>query len=353
MSIVKIQGPNEMQFGIHYEYDTESLPLGQGGMGTVYEGYCINDNNGEYFPVAIKQVSNTSTDLIERAIREASIQIDHPNLLRMYGFISNMEWNSELGRYAPQHYLVMERLIGVDLDTLIGGVTMNKSGVQIPYAKELYYKYVNNRRDTVIEIMKGVLEGVKELHSKGYIHRDIDPSNIMITLDNKVKLIDYGISRSLTANNQSDRYKTASGLMIGKIDYAAPELISGDISKHGIPSDIYSLGIMLYQLFVGSLPFIGDQTAVMRMQLMEPMPVQNIQDLTIREVVYKATQKEVGDRYQSVDEFLSDLLTDRKEDEVDGHGSPEVSNIPTWAWILSVVIGLLVGVGIAMIINFI
>ena len=90
--IVRVQGEAEIQNHIYYEYDSESVPLGQGGMGIVYQGYCFNeDNPEEYVPVAIKSIQNPTRDLVDRAMREASIQIDHPNLLRMYGFIPNME----------------------------------------------------------------------------------------------------------------------------------------------------------------------------------------------------------------------------------------------------------------------
>ena len=259
-----------------------------------------------------------------------------------------MELDTFTNNYVPRHYLIMEFLVGVNLDDLIGGIIITSSGVRIQRAHELHYKLINNRREAVIEIMTSILEGVKVLHSYGYIHRDIDPSNIMITVNGEIKLIDYGISRSLTSNNV--RYGTAHGHMLGKVDYAAPELISGEVNKHGITTDIYSLGILLYQLIVGSLPFIGDQASVMRAQLSEPVPVENISDVVIRRVVAKATQKEQNDRYQTIDEFFNDLLS--PEEFIVNPVQKKINNVvPIWVWCVSIVLGIIFGIGTAILIT--
>ena len=102
--IVKIQGVSELQNQIYYDYDTDSIPLGQGGMGIVYPGRCFKqDNPNEYIPVAVKLITNTSREMIERAMRESSIQIDHPNLLRMYGFVPNMEMDPYTQEMKPRY----------------------------------------------------------------------------------------------------------------------------------------------------------------------------------------------------------------------------------------------------------
>lgn len=144
--IVRVQGEAEIQNHIYYEYDSESVPLGQGGMGIVYQGYCFNeDNPEEYVPVAIKSIQNPTRDLVDRAMREASIQIDHPNLLRMYGFIPNMEMDEYSKTFKPRYYLVMERIVGVSLESLMNGVLIDKSGAYVKFAKELYDQF---RRQT-------------------------------------------------------------------------------------------------------------------------------------------------------------------------------------------------------------
>lgn len=306
--IVRVQGASEVQNGIYYEYDTESQPLGQGGMGIVYQGYCFRvDNPQEYIPVAIKLITNTTQDLIERAMREASIQIDHPNLLRMWGFIPNMEWDMYTQSYKPKYYVVMDRLVGVDLFSLMKGVTIDKSGYNVTYAQELYNKFISDRLAFVGEVMGGVLNAIAALHEKGYIHRDIDPSNVMITDDNGIKLIDFGISKSCSTQDGPVQKLTQVGSIIGKADYAAPEIVTGDVMNHNFTTDIYALGIMLYQLYTGSLPYSGSDPEIMQAQLNQPVPVENINHMGIRAVVERATRKKQSERYQSVTEMMDEF----------------------------------------------
>lgn len=306
--LIKVQGAAELSGGYYYEYDNESLPLGQGGMGIVYQGRCWRENdNSQYIPVAIKKITSPDQNLIERAMREASIKIDNDNLLRMYGFVPNMELDPYTNTQKPQYYVVMELLQGVNLDNVITGVCYDKSGLECPPARDLYKLYVSDREQFFYKVMMSILNGIKALHDQGYIHRDIDPSNAMVTSDGKIKLIDFGISKTVTAMSQNTSKLTSAGSIIGKVDYAAPEIILGDVAHHGKTTDIYALGIMMYQLYVGSLPFIGDNPSVMKSQLAEEVPVHKISNPEIRAIVEKATRKEQSQRYQTVDELISDL----------------------------------------------
>ncbi len=353
MNIVKIQGPNEMKNNLHYEYDADSTPLGEGGMGKVFQGYCINDNNpNEYFSVAIKVVTNITPALIERARREASIQIDHPNLLRMYGFIPNMEWDAATNSHVTRYYLIMERLVGVNLDNLLGGLTLDNSGIQVDYAKKLYDKYRNDKHNAIKLIVNNVLQGAAALHKSGYIHRDIDPSNVMITEQGNIKLIDFGVSKSLFDN----RFQlTTSGSIIGKLEYAAPEIISGKVEQHNVTTDIYAIGIFIYLLVTGSLPFVGDSAQVMQAQIMQPVPIRNIRNLSIRQIVEKATRKAQSERYQSVDELIADWSRVAEDISPITSGKTVVpvkqnSGLPAWLWIFMIIIGLVTGIGLAVIV---
>lgn len=306
--IITVQGAAEIQNGIYYQYDSESNPLGQGGMGIVYEGRCFRvDNPNEYVPVAIKKITNTTPDLIERAMREASIQIDHPNLLRMWGFIPNMEPDPYTNTYKTQYYIVMDRLIGVDLYSLIYGVTIDKSGYNVEYAQKLYSLFIDNRFEFVKIVMTSVLNAISELHKAGYIHRDIDPSNVMVTNEEQIKLIDFGISKTFSSLNDNGHKLTKTGAIIGKADYAAPEIVIGDIMHHNVTTDIYALGIMLFQLYSGELPFSGTDPEIMQAQLNEPLPLKNIDNPSIRAVIEKATQKKQSARYQSVEDMKADF----------------------------------------------
>ena len=307
--IVRIQGNTELKNGIYYEYDSASIPLGKGGMGTVYQGFCINaENPSEFVPVAIKAIHHPTKDLIDRAMREASIQIDHPNLLRMYGLIPNMEKDEYTKEYQLKYYLVMERIVGVSLEKLMEGVLIDTSGTFIDFAKELYEQYISDRSAFVKRIVSAVGQGLEALHNMGYVHRDVDPSNVMVTEDGKIKLIDYGVSKAIQVYNGPKL--TQAGALIGKIDYAAPEIISGDVNNHNKTTDIYALGIMIYKMYIGALPFLGDNTQVMHAQMNTPIPASNISDPAIRNVVQKAAAKVQADRYQDVGSLIADIQRD-------------------------------------------
>lgn len=346
MNIVKIQGPNEMKNNLHYEYDADSTPLGEGGMGKVFQGYCINDNNpNEFFSVAIKVVTNITPAFIERTRREASIQVDHPNLLRMYGFIPNMEWNPETNSHVTRYYLIMERLVGVSLDNLLSGLTIDNGGVQVKYAKELYDQYLTNKLNAVKTIVNGILQGTKALHRRGYIHRDIDPSNVMVTEQGDIKLIDFGVSKSLTDNRFN---LTSPGSIIGKLEYAAPEIVAGRVEQHNVTTDIYAIGILIYLLVTGSLPFTGDSAVVMQAQINQPVPIRNIDNLSIRRIIDRATRKSQSERYQNIDEFLDDWSRVGEEAEPVPSPLPPSPQLPIWMLVVIVLLGLAIGVGIAI-----
>ena len=384
--IVRVQGASEVQNGIYYEYDNESTPLGQGGMGIVYEGFCFRvDNPNEYIPVAIKKITNTTPDLIERAMREASIQIDHPNLLRMWGFIPNMELDPYTNSYKTQYYVVMDRLIGVDLYSLIHGVTIDKTGYNVDYAQSLYSLFINDRFEFVKTVMTSVLDAISALHNAGYIHRDIDPSNVMVTNEEQIKLIDFGISKTFSSLNDTVHKLTQTGAIIGKADYAAPEIVTGDVMHHNVTTDIYALGIMLYQLYTGELPFTGTDPEIMQAQLNNPLPLKNVDNNSLRGVIEKATQKKQNARYQSVEEMKADFehctpnkrrraeqpsvekQENKQEELTKGPKStpggtetpasepipglvtePESTNtIQAWVWIVTSVLGISIGAAIA------
>lgn len=302
MSIITIQGISEKEKGIFYEVNTNEQPLGVGGMGQVYKG-CRIEANGVRIDVAIKFLfDDLPVHVIERARREASIQIHNENLVEMYGFIQIDEVVTP-GVIHQRYHVVSELLHGVMLFDLLKGKTTDNNGVEIPFAKELYTRYINDRYGFAIYIIKNVLSGIMALHDKGYIHRYIDPSNIMITIDRKVKIIDFGIARQLSTLTTQDKQLTTAGQFMGKAAYAAPELVVGDVAHQNETTDIYAIGIMFFQFIVGHLPFDGATHEVLDMQLHQKMPLQLIPQKTIRKIIGKATEKKQVDRYQSAAEF--------------------------------------------------
>ena len=294
-----LQGENEKKNGICYEFNPFSKPLGEGGMGVVYKGFRVNIATGSRQVVAIKAMKDGLPDEVYgRARREASIQLKNDNLVEMMGFISTNE--QELGgRTIRRYYVVSEFLNGVVLTDLLKGNFKDCDGIEIPYAKQLYTRYISDKESTVVEIIKRVLAGIMALHDKGYIHRDIDPSNIMVTKEGNLKMIDFGIAKDVTNLNTHDGLHTSAGKFIGKAEYAAPELVLGDVRSQNFTTDVYAIGILFYQLLVGKLPFDGPQYDILQKQLKKNLPVSNIPYRKYKLIIKKATAKKQTDRYQS------------------------------------------------------
>lgn len=303
MRIKRIQSENDRRCHQYYEFDLNSKPIGQGGMGVVYRGEKIDDNSGIRTEVAIKVLHDDLPDEVyARAEREASIQIRHINLVEMHGLITEHE-RDHLGRQLTHHYLISELLHGLDLSDLLRGKFDNTDGTENDYAKTLFNEYMHNREETSVNIIRNIASGVLALHDKGYIHRDIDPSNIMVTSDGCIKLIDFGIAKNLNSLNTTDRLTTTAGKFIGKAEYASPELVLGDVKSQNYTTDIYALGILLYRLLVGKLPFEGSQYDILQAQQKTKVPVGNIESLALANVVKKATAKSQKDRYGTTAEF--------------------------------------------------
>lgn len=308
MNIIRLQGDAEKRNGIYYEYDVDATPLGEGGMGRVFKGFRVVERTGERMPVAIKAIyDNIPERVVERARREANIQLDNDNLIRMYGFVETIS-HYEGGTKIKVHYhVIMELLVGVTLEDIMHGVTSDQNGMQIPFAAEIYSQYTQNRDAAVVRIMKSILSGLMALHDKGYIHRDIDPSNVMVTIDGKIKLIDLGICKQIVSLESLDKALTATGVFMGKVNYAAPELVLGDVRSQNYTTDIYALGVLLYQLCTGHLPFTGTDQDILSANLRKSLPMGDVRRSDFKKIIRKATEKVQSKRYASVAELRVDL----------------------------------------------
>ncbi len=304
--ILILQGNAEMAASIHYEVDPAENPIGIGGSGTVRRGICVNEKNGTKREVAIKFLfDDLNESAIDRSRREASIRILNENLVEMLGFVQVSDTDM-YGRGSVHYHVVSEYLHGVMLLDLLNGVTKSKEGIEYPAVMEYAELLKNDRTKFAVKIIRSVLSGVLALHDNGYIHRDINPSNIMITNDGKVKLIDLGIAKRLSNLSTQDGH-TMMGQFIGKAFYAAPEQVRGDVKSQDQTTDIYSIGIMLYQLVTGVLPFTGTTEEILDKHLNSRIPSSNIKDKKIRQLIKKATEKKQKDRFQSAAEFRAAL----------------------------------------------
>lgn len=317
MSLIYIQGEEEKRKRVHYEVDMTLPPLGEGGMGQVRRGVRVDEKTGLRQDVAIKFLfEDLPTHAIERARREASIQIHNENLVEMFGFIEIEQESAKGHKPVKRYHVVSELLDGVMLFDLLHGKVCDRNGNEIAFAKELYTQYQNDKFSFAIFLVKNILSGLMALHDKGYIHRDLDPSNIMITSDKKVKIIDFGIAKQLNNLNTQDQQLTSTGQFIGKAAYAAPELVLGDVHHQDKTTDIYSVGIMLYQFIVGSMPFEGTMAELIDKQLHEKIPLKLVPYKAIRNIIGKATEKKQVNRYQSAAEMRVDLEHLTKNDAV-------------------------------------
>ena len=207
MAIKKLQGERERQEGIYYEFDTQGTLLGEGSTGYVFHGKKVTEATGETHDVAIKFLYNDlSEESIERARREANIHLRNDNLIEMLGFFEIDE--DDNGIPVKRYHVVSELLTGVMLSDLMHGKTTDSDGHEIPFARELYNEYLDNPYRFTVFVIQNVLAGLMALHDAGYLHRDIDPDNIMITTDRHVKLIDFGIAKKF--KNLADEKERSS-----------------------------------------------------------------------------------------------------------------------------------------------
>ena len=210
--------------------------LGQGGMGVVYRAH---DTLLER-TVAIKVISapiDQSADLRERFFREARSagQLSHRNIITIH----------DLGEHEGQPYLAMEFLEGQDLQERMASPQKLS---------------VRRKLDIAIDIC----EGLDYAHVHGVIHRDIKPANIFVTDDGMVKILDFGLARLVTSE------LTRSNMMMGTLNYMAPEQIRGERVDHRV--DIFSAGVVLYELFGGKRAFEGDSFASTLYKILQESP---------------------------------------------------------------------------------
>lgn len=268
--------------GEWYCYDPEEKPLGKGAMGDVFLGYRCNDDT----QVAIKRVKDMYANnpmIRSRALQEASLTFRHNNLVEMIGIC---EAEPDRGPI----FLVSKYVRGENINAYIEKLTDS------PY-----------RIEKICNIICSVLDALQYLHARGVTHRDIKPSNIMIEMDSNVRLMDLGIAR-MNGGNKFSQYG-----FIGTPQYSAPEQIrrrrSGDVGAResdliGPVTDLYALGITFYELLTGTNPMDCDtQVETLAKQLTETLPAHVAIPTKMMKVIWKATEKNASNRYQSATEF--------------------------------------------------
>ncbi len=252
--------------------------LGKGGMGRVYK-VLDKEVNAKVALKLIKPEIASDKKTIERFRNELKVARDiaHKNVCRMY----------HLGKEEGAYYITMEYVSGEDLKSFI-----RRSGL-ISVGK-------------AISIANQVCEGLLEAHRLGVVHRDLKPQNIMIDKEGNARIMDFGIARSLRAKGI-----TGSGVMIGTPEYMSPEQVDGKEADQR--ADIYSLGVILYEMVTGRVPFEGDTPFSIGVKQKSEIPrapkeinEQIPEDLD--RVILKCMEKDKEKRYQSVGELHSELM---------------------------------------------
>lgn len=264
--------------------------IGSGGMANVYLGHDLILDR----PVAIKVLRfdfRNNKDALRRFQREAlsATQLIHPNIVGVY----DVDEEDEL------QYIVMEFIDGTDLKKYIdiqGRVSPEKS----------------------IHIMHQVLSAVALAHKNRIIHRDIKPQNILIDNQDRIKITDFGIAVAL-----SETSITQTNTLLGSVHYLSPEQARGSMATS--KSDIYALGIVLYELLSGKVPFDGESAVSVALKhFQEPMPFirESHPEIpqSLENVILKATAKEPLDRYATCEEMMADLDTCLNEERL--HEAP-------------------------------
>lgn len=259
--------------GRHYRIEAV---IGQGGMGQVVRA--THDLTDQV--VAIKTLSpHLAADpgLRERFLQEARALagLDHPNIMTLHTFLED----------EGKLYLVMQYIDGQDVDAMF-----RRCGGLSPRA--------------AIPILQCALRGLGYAHRQGIIHRDLKPANIMVTRDGRVKLTDFGI-----ALMRGGLRLTVTGAQVGTVFYMAPEQLQGDVAKPR--SDIYAMGVSLFETIAGRLPFEGDDYAVRKGHVEDPVPDIRLfrpdtPDFVVH-AIHRALAKRAEQRFQTAEEFCDAL----------------------------------------------
>ncbi|MFI3261788.1 MAG: serine/threonine-protein kinase [Rikenellaceae bacterium] len=263
-------------------YDSLEFRIGAGAMGEVFKGWETNNPNHK---VAIKRVFSKHAEvpqIRERAKYEASICIDHPNIIKMLGY-------AQFDRTRGPIFIISE---------LVRGTVVNKFVSQFDPVTKV---------DIVTEMMCSILDALTCLHTQNppIWHRDIKPSNIMIENGINVRIMDLGI-----ATSDGLSFGTIDGRGFGTYPYAPPEQITGKRGEVDGKSDIYSLGVTFYELLTDVNPFCGGSDIdIMEKQISMNLPPNPKIPKHIFKIILKATAKKKENRYQTAQEFKNDLLT--------------------------------------------
>lgn len=275
-------------FNNRYRLDRK---LGEGGMATVFCGTDTVLRRRVAIKVLREQYASDA-EFVRRFYQEAesAARLSHPNIVNTY----------DVGRQDDTYYIVMELVDGASLGEIIAADGKLPEPVAIDYAAQ-------------------IASGLAYAHRAGLLHRDIKPANILVTKDDVVKLSDFGIARAVSEHTMT---LTKPGLVMGSVYYISPEQAQGHELHE--TSDLYSLGIVLYQMLVGKLPYTGESPVTVALKhLGDPVPTIDPRaggtSPALGAIVNKLLQKQPANRFQSASELATALREARERPSVAAH----------------------------------
>ena len=261
-----------MMIGDRYEILEK---IGTGGMSDVYKAKDHKLNRFVAVKVLKQEFSENANFVSKFRIEaQAAAGLMHPNIVNVY----------DVGEEGDNHYIVME---------LVDGITLKK------YIEKKARLSVKEAVSIAIQVSMGI----EAAHNNHIIHRDIKPQNIIISKEGKVKVTDFGIAKAATSN-------TITSNVMGSVHYTSPEQARGGYSDE--KSDIYSLGVTMFEMLTGRVPFNGETTvaiAIKHIQEEFPSPREYVSEIPVcvEQIVFKCCQKSPDRRYQSMSELIVDL----------------------------------------------